>query len=202
MDRLGEPNADRSMLLVAVVIVFLDENGLWIEALRQQLRPTKTVALHRRSEFRKIRMILFDEETAITIECVQVPGVRPNNVPLSVEDRAISPRDDRFQLLGAEWQARINQAQSRPNVVAERVLKERFAHRPTLTKRLEGSSEYRREPPDRNRSACSAAIHYEPGRCRPWTDLDVARGQYPPIEDRGAVERPGGPRTLTTSDCG
>src|SRR5436309_11627234 len=132
VQRLREPDPHRGVGLGPVVAA-PHGDGVGLEILCHELRPRGAVALHRGSELRQVHAVFVDEGGAAPGHGEQVRGVGAHEVAHRLEDRAVGPEDGGPQLLRAEWEARIDQAQRRPYVVGERVVQGGPAHAATVS---------------------------------------------------------------------
>jgi hypothetical protein len=107
---LHEPDADRGLALVPIVLVDLSHHGVRIGVSGQEFAPGDPVGLHRAPEVGEIHPTLVDPALAITGDVEQVPAVGSDEVAHRREDRTIGPRDGGLELLRAQLEVRIDQS--------------------------------------------------------------------------------------------
>ena len=128
----GEADTHRRVSLVPVSRVDLSDDGSGVEVTRQETRPRFPIALHHGRQLGKAHLVCVDQECAFTVEDEEVEGVAGHYVAHRAENGAVGAGDGRGELLRGQLEARIKQAQRRPNVVSEGIVQQRSGHCATV----------------------------------------------------------------------
>src|SRR6266545_3529416 len=86
VQRLREPESDRSRTFVSVSLVNLSHHRAGVKRPRQELRPSRTVALHYDAKLRKRHVLLVDVECGVAGEDEQASAVAADEVADGFKD--------------------------------------------------------------------------------------------------------------------